>query len=171
MAFAFSDFPNLHFCQCASRHTFPLQGEIEGFHVPLREYCRVRCLLSTGEYIDHEDPRTNDLPLSLPFGSGVTTIFACFDSRSLRRFTYVHHTSFPSAYPAYGCQKKARLTICLPPCSFASLSGSLFIQIPRFIWWYKWSPFFFLQDNSRSDIVSHSPKTSALKAKNILKNS
>lgn len=141
MAFAFSDFPNLHFCQCASRHTFPLQGEIEGFHVPLREYCRVRCLLSTGEYIDHEDPRTNDLPLSLPFGSGVTTIFACFDSRSLRRFTYVHHTSFPSAYPAYGCQKKARLTICLPPCSFASLSGSLFIQIPRFIWWYKRSPF------------------------------
>lgn len=48
-------------CMKGSRTLTP--GRDQGFHVPQGQVCRVRCLLSSGGVIDHEDELRNHLPL------------------------------------------------------------------------------------------------------------
>jgi hypothetical protein len=60
--------------------------------------------------------------------------------RFLHRFTCVHHTNYLVLIRLRDYQKGMLLTINTPHADacFAPLSGSLFIQIPRFTEWHRW---------------------------------
>ena len=62
--------------------------------------------------------------------------------RFLRRFTCVHHTNYLVLIRLRDYQRGTLLTISTPHADacFAPLSGSLFIQIPRFTEWHRWFP-------------------------------
>ena len=75
----------------------------------------------------------------LPFGYGVTANFTILRLRSLRKFTYVHHTNYLALAQTLATRKIfiSRLRSCILLC-LVTLSDPLFIQDPRFIRWYRW---------------------------------
>ena len=77
--------------------------------------------------------------LLLPFGYGVTANFTVLRLRSLRRFTYVHHTNYLALAQILATRKifTSRLRSCILLC-LVTLSDPLFIQDPRFTRWYRW---------------------------------
>ena len=76
----------------------------------------------------------------LPFGSGVIQLLSPVEVNDLyRRFTYVHHAAY-LALTRFVVTRRVRLSRFGPRMlpRFVTLSGSLFIQTPRFIQWYRW---------------------------------
>ena len=79
-------------CDTLSR---PKPGAIRGFHVPLREVCGVRCLLSTGGRNGHEAAKSIQPPPPSPVSAQACQPLWLVSVYDLyRRFTYVHHTRY-----------------------------------------------------------------------------
>jgi len=91
------------------------RGAIRGFHVPLAEVRRVRCLLLTGRRLGHETRSLQArLPSPVPFGSSVKAISACWSLRSLAQIQLISPCRLSSTHPAYGYQKGTPLAIDTP---------------------------------------------------------
>ena len=91
------------------------EGAIRGFHVPLTEVRRVRCLLSTGRRMGHESVQAKTLfPPPYRFGPSVLATSACFQSRSLSQIQMFSPYRLSSTFQAYGCQKGTPLAIDTP---------------------------------------------------------
>ena len=73
----------------------PKPGAVRGFHVPLREVCGVRCLLSTGGRNGHEAAKSIRPPPPSPISAQACQplwLVSVYDLYC--RFTYVHHTRY-----------------------------------------------------------------------------
>jgi hypothetical protein len=81
----------------------------------------------------------NRSPTPIPFGSSVNSRFRL---SCITIFMTGLHMFTPASYLALtqlcDYQEGPPLTIQPPVCTFITLSGLLFIQDPRFTWWYKW---------------------------------
>jgi hypothetical protein len=113
---------------------FSPKGAIRGFHVPSVRVHRVRCLLLTGRFADHES-RTNSCSTHLHYLLvQARQPFALVEHDGLyRRFTYVHPTDYLALIRLVAA-RRVRLLRLIPRAlrHFVSLSGPLFIQAPRF---------------------------------------
>ncbi len=116
---------------------------MQGYHVPLKECDGLGACYRPGGLLTTRMQPTVILLPPLPFGSSVPTTFTCSTSRSLVQVQIPSPYRLPSAYPDV-VSRRAFLLRFKPhmlPC-FASLSGSLFIQTPRFTQWYRWFTMF-----------------------------
>ena len=106
-------------------------GAIRGFHVPLREVRRVRCLLSTGRPWTTRTQTSTFLPPPTPFGSSVSATFACLQLRSLPQIQISSPYRLSSTHPAV-VTRRVRLSRFIPRTNCASLhcsGSSLFMPV------------------------------------------
>ena len=141
-------------------------GAIRGFHVPLAEVRRVRCLLLIGRRVGHERAWAKRCSrLRYRFGPGVLATSACSTLRSLSQIQMFSPYRLSSAHPACGCQKGMLLTIDTPHVAVlrcivrvALDSDSLIHPVTRVV------PSVSAGTTPTSDFVSHRPVVDRLAA-------
>ena len=144
----------------------PGWGAIRGFHVPLAEVRRVRCLLLIGKRMGHERAWSKRCShLHYHFGSSVVATSACSTLRSLAQVQISSPYRLSSAHPACGCQKGMLLTIDTPHVAVlrcivrvALDSDSLIHPVTRVV------PSVSAGTTPTSDFVSHRPVVDRLTA-------
>ena len=111
-----------------------------------------------GSTVDHEVAPLNPPPAPVPFGLSLSATLARRPLTVVAQVYMCLPYPLPSHHPACGCQEDRSLTVPIPhACAcFCTLSGSLFIQAPRFTRWYGWFHLLFRgkQLHIQSDIVS-----------------
>ena len=110
------------------------EGAIRGFHVPLAEVRRVRCLLLAGRRVGHGSAAIRRCPLLRTILVQAYEPLPLVVSHGLyRRFKCFHHTDYLALIRPVAA-RRVRLSRFAPRAlrRFVTLSEPLFIQAPRF---------------------------------------